>query len=134
MEMPMYSPNDKGKLYSLFVFQNDNDPETQLSNCVNYHSIKWNLVEQNKYGVYKPTSRLVVSSNDMKIITNTQENIKVGDIIYLPPFALWGNKGKYFTVEHIEIKFINTPKPHKAFQYLTLQLLDYEKLKERANA
>lgn len=128
-EMPFYTPNERGKLFKRHTFDGEikvGDSKeavtAQLSNFVNYKSIKWIMERRLESGRFVPVTNMAVDETSMYIKSNTLEEISQGDVLWLRNGLF--PKGEYFIVSGpVEQEFGGYPKQRKTYIHIPLTLI-----------
>jgi hypothetical protein len=124
----MFSPHTKAKLYSQFVFTDEEDEQVQKVNFMNYKSIMWVFEKQIEKGHFQQVPALVMDEEKCWIKTNSLTLIQEGDVIWLPPSPPWP-KGKLFEVaEAPQIEIVYCPKPRQSYQHIALRNTQYTQI------
>ncbi len=119
-EYPMFTPNEKAKLYKRFTgditidIRKNETITVQGNRYVYIGKFRWIAATDKTENEYQPIDGLLTPNGYVTIKTNTLKKFENGDIIVLDN-ELWTIDGD------IRIDFVYTPKKVQTYQYLQLR-------------
>ena len=119
-EYPMFTPNEKAKLYKRFTgditidIRKNETITVQGNRYVYIGKFRWIAATDKTENEYQPIDGLLTPNGYVTIKTNTLKKFENGDIIVLDN-ELWTIDGD------TRIDFVYTPKKVQTYQYLQLR-------------